>query len=145
MMRVVKATLITEPDARPILQAWLDSSRSLLDYVSSNNGCGCCVDIYHLTGPADVIASRPAELCTGTSSWDDSPLSIETFEEHRQLEGERQRDAAENEGTTRRMDEAHEAFRAKKYTRYIEIVEKLDMPLTTLETKRLSIAWRLLS
>jgi hypothetical protein len=48
--------------------AWLNRWRDQLTFVSENYGCGCCVHLYDLEGPPDIIATIPRRMRT-TSEW----------------------------------------------------------------------------
>ena len=58
----MRAALITEFDqpgsAEGVLKV-LERHRARLVHASENSGCGCCVDIRDVEGPADLIASIP--------------------------------------------------------------------------------------
>lgn len=141
----MKITLIAEPDDRAVLVAWLDENRSALEYVSANEGCGCCVDIYHITGPAPLLSSVPEEL-SGGSNWDTSPEYIRTFEEHQAAERKVQIAKAEQKERHQKLKEAHEAFRQKRYRKFIHLLNRIPVDkLGPLELKRLSIAKRQMS
>jgi len=138
----MKITLISEPNDRAILEAWLEENRPDLEYISDNDGCGCCVDIYCITGPSALLSSVPDEL-SGGSSWDHSSADVRTFEEHKANEAKAQLLKAEQEQLQRELEDAHDAFRQKQYRRYIERMDKLpDRLLGPLELKRISIAKR---
>jgi hypothetical protein len=62
---MVRATLIAsmdEPGEVRAMEAWFEQWRPRLSYVSENTGCGCCVHIYDVAGPADVIGTIPEAL-----------------------------------------------------------------------------------
>lgn len=48
--------------------AWLDRWRDDLTYISDNQGCGCCVDIYDVDGPPEAIRALPPQIQAG-SAW----------------------------------------------------------------------------
>lgn len=67
-----RATIITQtdlPDEVRLAEAWLERSRSKLTFVSDDEGCGCCVHIYRIEGPDEVIDSMPEDI-RGGSNWD---------------------------------------------------------------------------
>jgi hypothetical protein len=41
---------------------WFEAWLPRLSYVSKNQGCGCCVDIYEVEGDDDAIAAIPPAL-----------------------------------------------------------------------------------
>jgi hypothetical protein len=43
-------------------EKWLAANRSRLDFLSENDGCGCCVDLYDLEGPEEVLQTIPEQL-----------------------------------------------------------------------------------
>ena len=66
-----RATLIidsNQPDELAAADAWFERWRTALTYVSDDDGCGCCVSIYHVEGPAQAIAATPTAL-RSQSEW----------------------------------------------------------------------------
>lgn len=57
---------------------WLEQNRKRLSYVSEMNGCGCCVFMWDVQGPKEIIDSLPLHLSAG-SSWSASALESSTF------------------------------------------------------------------
>ena len=51
-----------EPDEVAAGRTWLAANRRDLTHVSENQGCGCCVDIWDVEGPADVLDTLPDSL-----------------------------------------------------------------------------------
>ena len=49
---------------------WLATNRRCLTRVSENRGCGCCVDLWDVEGPREVLATLPDSLRSG-SDWAD--------------------------------------------------------------------------
>ncbi len=43
-------------------EAWLDRWRPALRHVSDDEGCGCCVHIWHVTGPAQAVDELPPSM-----------------------------------------------------------------------------------
>ena len=71
-----RATIIAEVDAPGEAEAaelWLEAARSRLTYVSDQMGCGCCVVMWNIEGPAEVIATLP-ETMRGYSDWSPVPM-----------------------------------------------------------------------
>jgi hypothetical protein len=67
----VRATIIVAadaPDEREAAEAWFAKWSSQLQYRSENTGCGCCVDIWDVEGPDEVIAEIPVEI-SAMSDW----------------------------------------------------------------------------
>lgn len=50
------------------MDAWFAQWESQLSVVSENLGCGCCVDILQLEGPAEAIDALPA-ACVSSHEW----------------------------------------------------------------------------
>jgi hypothetical protein len=50
------------PGEREELKAWIRSNGPTLTFVSDNEGCGCCVDIYRVEGPQETIGQAPKHL-----------------------------------------------------------------------------------
>jgi hypothetical protein len=49
-------------------ECWLQKNREQLAYVSEIHGCGCCVVMWDVQGPQEIIDTLPKHLSTG-SSW----------------------------------------------------------------------------
>lgn len=65
-----RATLIIccdQPEEAAAAEAWFARWRSELAFVSPNEGCGCCVDIYNVDGPAEAIAALPDGISSPSS------------------------------------------------------------------------------
>ncbi|MFT3880071.1 MAG: hypothetical protein QM703_10485 [Gemmatales bacterium] len=59
---MAKAQIIVEvdqPDEVRALAMWFERWRDRLASVSDNTGCGCCVDIWDVEGPAEALAELP--------------------------------------------------------------------------------------
>lgn len=65
-----KATLCVDvnSDEREVVEVWLVKWREALGFCSENEGCGCCVDIYHIEAPEAAIAELPLSVLA-TSDW----------------------------------------------------------------------------
>jgi hypothetical protein len=71
-MRATICVDVDKPDDRAQVEAWFQRWRDQLTYVSENTGCGCCVDIWDVEGPADAVGEVPVHLRTN-SEWADLP------------------------------------------------------------------------
>lgn len=72
-----RATIIVALDVGEEVQAakrWFADWRSMLTHVSENEGCGCCVDIYNVEGPAAAIAAIPSGL-RSDSDWSNGEVT----------------------------------------------------------------------
>lgn len=60
-----RATICVET-ARPAdvraAREWLEKYRAKLTFVSKDEGCGCCVHMWRVEGPAGIIDSLPVEI-----------------------------------------------------------------------------------
>jgi hypothetical protein len=61
--------IVDHRDEVEALEAWLTKWRDQLAYISPNEGCGCCVDIYRVEGPAEAISEIPRDLVS--EGWPD--------------------------------------------------------------------------
>ena len=50
------------------VDAWLERWRPRLPFVSDNEGCGCCVDIYNVEAPPEALAELPPAVFA-SSEW----------------------------------------------------------------------------
>jgi hypothetical protein len=48
--------------------AWLERWGSRLPFVSDNEGCGCCVDLYRVQAPPEALHELPAAVFAA-SEW----------------------------------------------------------------------------
>lgn len=53
------------PEERAAFDSWIQDWRPDLDYVSNNEGCGCCADIYRFSGPKEARLAVPDKLLCG--------------------------------------------------------------------------------
>jgi hypothetical protein len=67
-MRASICVIVDDPEKVKTAEEWLSANSDRLDYISENRGCGCCVDLYDLEGPAEVIATLPSSIQCG-SPW----------------------------------------------------------------------------
>ncbi|QDT17261.1 hypothetical protein [Alienimonas californiensis] len=66
-----RATILAatdEPDEVRTAEKWLRENRSRLTYVSEQQGCGCCILMWDVEGPDEVVATLP-ESVTAASEW----------------------------------------------------------------------------
>ncbi len=68
MPRASICIAVDEPAEVEAGDKWLAANRERVNFVSENNGCGCCVDMYDLEGPAEVLATIP-ETIRSSSDW----------------------------------------------------------------------------
>jgi len=47
------------------VEAWFARWRGCLTFVSENEGCGCCVDIWNVEGPDEAMAAIPGQARGG--------------------------------------------------------------------------------
>jgi len=69
--QMAKATITVSRDLDEevrAVDAWFAKWKGQLTYVSSNLGCGCCVDIYDVEGPTAAIHELPESVRT-VSQW----------------------------------------------------------------------------
>lgn len=72
---MARATIIVAVDFPEEMQAaeeWFARWRDSLTYVSENEGCGCCVNIWNVEGPSEAFDALPGAI-HGSSSWSESP------------------------------------------------------------------------
>ncbi len=53
---------VDHPDEVRTVAGWFDRWRDRLVAVSENTGCGCCVDIWDVEGPAEALTELPAAV-----------------------------------------------------------------------------------
>jgi hypothetical protein len=65
-----KATIIADANTpeREIVDDWLNRWRASLPFVSRNEGCGCCVDIYRVIAPNEALDELPIAVL-GATEW----------------------------------------------------------------------------
>jgi hypothetical protein len=67
----MKATIIAstdEPEHVAAAEAFLAKWRDALQFVSENKGCGCCVHIWDVDGPPEILDRIPSEI----RAWSDA-------------------------------------------------------------------------
>jgi hypothetical protein len=59
-----RATIILTADTGEYEQfdAWSERWTAQLTFHGENEGCGCCVNIYHITAPAAALNELPAHV-----------------------------------------------------------------------------------
>jgi hypothetical protein len=62
MARAQIIIAVDQPADVAAFDAWLAGNESRLSFFSGNIGCGCCVDIYDVEGPEDVIRTIPQAI-----------------------------------------------------------------------------------
>lgn len=67
-MRATICVDIGRDDDVVAAEDWFARWRNQLTFVSQNEGCGCCVDLWNIEGPAEVVETIPAEL-RAESDW----------------------------------------------------------------------------
>ncbi|MBS7811304.1 hypothetical protein [Roseococcus pinisoli] len=77
MRRATIIADVNEPGEAKAAEAWLAAAEGRLTHVSDQLGCGCCVLIWDIEGPDEVIATLPESL-RGYSAWDPFPLPEKT-------------------------------------------------------------------
>lgn len=73
--RIMRATICVEvsrADASAAVAAWFTRWRDRLAFASENEGCGCCVDMWNVDGPAEAIAEIPPSV-RAASEWSGIP------------------------------------------------------------------------
>ena len=60
-----------DPEKVRIAERWLAEHRERLTYVSDQQGCGCCVLMWDVAGPEEVVRTLP-EAISAWSDWSQS-------------------------------------------------------------------------
>jgi hypothetical protein len=68
MARESICVIVDDPGSVKAAEEWLTANRSRLDFLSENQGCGCCVDLYDLEGPEEVLHTIP-QMLRCSSDW----------------------------------------------------------------------------
>ena len=66
MVRESICVIVDDPASVKAADEWLKANRSRLDYLSENLGCGCCVALYDLEGPKEILHTIPPQLLCWT-------------------------------------------------------------------------------
>ncbi|MEV8516720.1 hypothetical protein [Dactylosporangium sp. NPDC051484] len=69
MIRQTMAASVDTANEVEAAEAWLNANRDALTYAEEKGGCGCCVRVWKLEGPAEVLATIPYEV-SASSAWD---------------------------------------------------------------------------
>jgi hypothetical protein len=80
MARESICVIVDDPVSVTSAEEWLAENRSRLDFLSENLGCGCCVDLYDLEGPEEVLQTIPQPLLCWTA-WACRPEESRRLEE----------------------------------------------------------------
>ena len=69
--RVTLIVALDYPGEAEFAEEWLEANRARLSQVSGQMGCGCCVLMWELEGPEEVIATVPPEMVSdpGRPRW----------------------------------------------------------------------------
>ena len=67
-MRATTVVSTDSPGQVDAADAWFAKWGAALSYRSENAGCGCCVHIWDVDGPAEAIAELPPEV-RSSSPW----------------------------------------------------------------------------
>lgn len=68
LARASICAFVDEPGEVELAEAWLEQNKDALTYVSDEKGCGCCVVLWDVEGPSDVVSTLPGALSSG-SAW----------------------------------------------------------------------------
>jgi len=63
---------VDEPAEVAAFEAWISKWQNSFSFISSNEGCGCCVDIYRIEGPQEAFAELPQQLIAADAGWTSS-------------------------------------------------------------------------
>ncbi|MER5333648.1 hypothetical protein [Micromonospora sp. NPDC002717] len=69
MIRQTMAASVDKTSEVEAAEVWLNANRDALTYAEEEGGCGCCVRVWKLEGPAEVLATIPYEV-SASSDWD---------------------------------------------------------------------------
>ena len=67
-MRATICVDVNHEDERASVEAWFARWRERLLFVSENEGCGCCVDMWSVDGPAEAMSELPSNV-RASSQW----------------------------------------------------------------------------
>ncbi|MBD2744124.1 hypothetical protein [Coleofasciculus sp. FACHB-1120] len=58
-----------------LLKEWIQKWKGKIRYLSNNEGCGCCNDLYQVDAPAEVLNELPAKVFASSewSNWSPKP------------------------------------------------------------------------
>ncbi|MFC0507244.1 hypothetical protein [Micromonospora costi] len=69
MIRQTMAASVDKPSEVEAAEVWLNANRDALTYAGEEGGCGCCVRMWKVEGPAEVLVTIPYEV-SASSDWD---------------------------------------------------------------------------
>lgn len=49
-------------DNQSVLYGWISKNKGLLNYVSEEQGCVCCVSIFEIEGKEEILETFPKEI-----------------------------------------------------------------------------------
>jgi len=67
-MRATICVDLSDEDEVAAVEVWFKRWRVELAFVSENQGCGCCVDMWDVEGPDDAVSEIPASV-RAASDW----------------------------------------------------------------------------
>ena len=67
-MRATICVNVTHDEERAAVDAWFEHWDERLTFVSENEGCGCCMDIWNVEGPEEAIREIP-RYARAASDW----------------------------------------------------------------------------
>jgi hypothetical protein len=67
-MRATICVNLTNDEERAGVDAWFERWEKRLTFVSENEGCGCCVDVWNVDGPEEAILEIPGPA-RAASDW----------------------------------------------------------------------------
>jgi hypothetical protein len=67
-MRATICVDVTHDEERVAVEAWFERWEERLSFVSDNEGCGCCVNIWNVEGPDQAILGIPRNA-RAASDW----------------------------------------------------------------------------
>jgi hypothetical protein len=65
MPRATIVVCVDESGEAASVEAWFKRWGDKLSHRSGNHGCGCCVDVWEIEGPAEAIAELPPATYAG--------------------------------------------------------------------------------
>ncbi len=68
LLRATICAVVDEEGCAAEAEQWLEERRARLSFVSEQNGCGCCVLMWDIEGPTDLVGTLPAGL-SAVSAW----------------------------------------------------------------------------
>jgi hypothetical protein len=68
LIRASICAVTDNPGEVDLAESWLDQNKARLTFVSDMNGCGCCVFLWDIEGPSEVVDTLPTQLAS-SSEW----------------------------------------------------------------------------